>query len=63
MEAQETTVVKPPIGVKPHKLWIEDRLEEVRAARQRYIRAKVKHPKEWDSELRELARYRFQVMK
>lgn len=43
--------VKPPEGIKPNSIWIEDRIEEITAAIKRYSDAKLTIPDKWISEL------------
>ncbi len=38
---------KPPIGLMPRKLWLEQRFDNVRAAIDRYIIAGQRVPPEW----------------
>lgn len=45
---------KPPIGIKPHFIWIEQRMEEIRQGINRRIEAKVIVPHEWYIELAQL---------
>jgi hypothetical protein len=45
---------KPPIGLKPHKLWLEERLAENKAAQTRYVYGNIKIPHEWKAEQRSI---------
>ncbi|WP_315307267.1 hypothetical protein [Enterococcus devriesei] len=42
---------KPPIGIIPKELWIEQRKLELKAAIKRYFEADFKVPIEWIEEL------------
>lgn len=45
---------KPPLGLKPKKLFYEERFDDIINAMHRYIEAKKIIPKEWIVELNEL---------
>ena len=47
---------KPPLGIKPKKVWLEDRLVEVTAAITRYASSGTSVPPEWFEEFHELTR-------
>lgn len=49
-----TTKKKPPLGVLPRWAWIEQRIEELEQAIERYKAAKMDWPPEWAEELEEL---------
>lgn len=49
---------KPPLGIKPRWLCLEQREGEIRAAIDRYNIAYLPIPPEWISELNELVNYR-----
>lgn len=51
VEAVEHVVVKPPIGVKPRKLFLYERLAEVSAAVSRYAEARMEPLQEWLDEI------------
>jgi hypothetical protein len=44
---------KPPIGIITHHLWLEERVDNLMKAIDRYKEAGVPIPKEWQSELKE----------
>jgi hypothetical protein len=46
---------KPPIGLMPKQLWVENRLREIAAAIQRYLDEKFEIPVEWVEEYNELS--------
>ena len=46
--------IKPPLGLRPRKLAIEERLNEVRAAILRYCEASLAIPIEWIEEYNSL---------
>lgn len=45
---------KPPLGIIPHRLWIEQRVIEIVNAATRYRDAGFPIPKEWHDEYMEL---------
>lgn len=45
---------KPPIGLMPKKLWIEERYILVKHAIQRYMESNIEVPTEWMEEYNEL---------
>jgi hypothetical protein len=47
-------VQKPPLGIVPHFLWIEQRIDEIIKAMDRYREAKKEIPREWYIELAQL---------
>jgi hypothetical protein len=50
----ETDIKKPPIGITPHFIWIEQRIDEIKQAINRRIEAKVIIPPQWYTELAQL---------
>ena len=48
-------VEKPPIGIMPRHLHIEERIEEIKFGMERYMDKKVSIPLEWFQEYNELA--------
>jgi hypothetical protein len=42
---------KPPLGITPHQLWIEQRVYAINAAIRRYESAGKPVPREWRTEL------------
>jgi hypothetical protein len=49
-----TMCKKPPLGITPHFIWIEQRIEEIKEAINRRIEAKENIPHEWYIELAQL---------
>ena len=47
-------MVKPPLGIKPRKLWLEERASELCGAIGRYINAGNPDVEEWRIELSEI---------
>ena len=45
---------KPPLGLKPHYVWLTERIDEIVDAINRYLEARVKVPDEWINEFNEL---------
>lgn len=45
---------KPPIGLMPHKFWVEERIQNILDAIDRYIQADMKIPIEWIEEYNKL---------
>ena len=43
--------VKPPLGIKPERIWKDQRIEELEAAINRYVDSKTPVPWEWVEEL------------
>jgi hypothetical protein len=50
----ETNTKRPPIGITPHFIWIEQRIEEIKQGINRRIEAKVIIPPQWYTELAQL---------
>jgi hypothetical protein len=50
VQKKEISKIKPPIGLKPTKLWLEERLAENKAAQTRYVCAGKPIPDEWKIE-------------
>jgi hypothetical protein len=50
-------IEKPPLGLKPRKFAVQERLVEVLQAMTRYVEAGKKIPDEWDKEYAELYDY------
>ena len=44
---------RPPLGVMPKTLWVEDRVNDILEAMERYRRGKYIIPAEWAEELAE----------
>ena len=44
---QDRTIEKPPIGLMPRKVWLEQRMNEIGEAVQRYEDANKDAPQEW----------------
>jgi len=44
---------RPPIGIMPKALWVEDRVDDILEAMERYRRGKYIIPAEWAEELAE----------
>lgn len=42
---------RPPLGIMPHKFWIEMRINDLEAAIVRYTVARMPVPKAWQREL------------
>lgn len=49
-----TMCEKPPLGITPHFIWIEQRIDEIKEAINRRIEAKENIPHEWYIELAQL---------
>ena len=45
---------KPPLGIEPHKVWIENRITDIWKAIERYISTNTKIPIEWIEEYNKL---------
>lgn len=54
---REQQHAKPPLGLKPRKFAVQERLVEVLQAMTRYVEAGKKIPDEWDKEYAELYDY------
>ncbi|MCA0447665.1 MAG: hypothetical protein LCH54_15695 [Bacteroidetes bacterium] len=52
-----TALPKPPIGLKPKRIFLEERLEAICAAILRYQVSELMVPKEWSDEYEEIMRY------
>ena len=46
--------VKPPLGIMPHDIWIEKRIQDLLEAMRRYSEANMVIPIEWIDELDQL---------
>lgn len=44
------TLKKPPLGLIPRKIWLEDRLNEMNACFTRYLSEDYQFPEEWVKE-------------
>lgn len=49
---------KSPVGIKPHLIWIDQRIDEIIKAMDRYREARKEIPKEWYFELAHLEVYK-----
>ena len=45
---------KPPLGIIPHRIWVEERIDELQGALRRYDEASKPIPMTWVSELSDL---------
>lgn len=43
--------VKPPLGLKPYNIWVEDRIKKIIGAMSRYAHADMPVPREFAVEL------------
>lgn len=59
----KTACKKPPLGITPHFIWIERRIEEIKEAINRRIEIKENVPHEWYIELAQLEKERIERMK
>jgi hypothetical protein len=50
----ESGPIRPPLGIKPHYIWIDERVHEVASAIARYSETKTPVPNEWYEELADL---------
>jgi len=50
----EINIIKPPLGIYPHHLWISDRICEILCAIDRYIKDGKAIPIEWVEEYNKL---------
>ena len=48
-------IAKPPLGLRPRKIVMEERMEEIQGAVERYMNGKRSVPIEWLSEYNDLA--------
>lgn len=53
-KCEEAQTAKTLLGIKPHFAWIEQRIDEIIKAMDRYREAKKKIPKDWYLELAQL---------
>lgn len=44
---------KPPLGLIPHRVWVQRRILDILQAMSRYLEADQKIPQEWIDELRD----------
>ena len=49
-EPEDKPAIKPPLGIKPHKLWLEERFTDIHAAILRYAEAEIPIPVKWAQE-------------
>lgn len=56
---EQRPVAKPPLGILPRWLWLEQRIIALTEAMQRYADAGQPVPPDWVKELRELTEWRF----
>lgn len=57
----QPTHKKPPLGIKPRKFVVEDRVREICAGIDRFVNGDVVPPMEWVHELKELIGYLHRV--
>lgn len=46
--------LKPPLGIMPHKIWVELRVQDLLEAMKRYSESNMVIPREWIEELQQL---------
>jgi hypothetical protein len=50
-------LIKPPLGLMPKKLFLEQRFENIKEAIERYVKANMEIPTEWLDEYVEIQEY------
>lgn len=50
-------LIKPPLGLMPKKLFLEQRFENIKEAIERYVKADKEIPNDWLDEYEEILNY------
>lgn len=50
-------LIKPPLGLMPKRLFLEQRFEDIKEAIERYVKANMEIPTEWLDEYEEILNY------
>lgn len=53
-EEEDQHYIKPPLGIEPHYIWVQQRKLDLIEAMKRYIKAEVEIPRDWLEEYEKL---------